>query len=647
MSENLEAARMEEARALFVQAAQLLLQEDYAGAEPLLRSALARAPGRPSILGNLAAALIGQENYTEARGLAEQAVAADPKNAEAWLNLGRCLEADKDFPAALQAYDRALAIKPDFADAWCSWGNLHMAQRRFDEAFAAYERATALKPDFAEALGNLAILLNRLNRPAEAIARIERAIMLKPELPYARSIRLQAKMAVCDWSSYAEDSQIIARQIADGRLAALPFAFLCQPATPALQRKCAELYAAETYPPAPAVDFPPSVPGRRLRIGYLSADFHRHATTFLIAGLFERHDRSRFEIFGISFGKPHQDDMRARLEAGMEHFIDVYDKSDDEIVEIARQLELDIAIDLKGYTLNERAGIFARRIAPLQAQYLGYPGTMGAPFIDYIIADNVVIPPGHDQHYTEAVVRMPNSYQVTDRRREISDRAFTRADCGLPEQAFVFCCFNNNYKLTPDSFDIWMRLLRSVPGSVLWLLESSDGVSSMLRKEAVQRGVAPARLVFAHRLPSPEHLARHRLADIFLDTFHYNAHTTASDALWAGLPVLTRLGNSFAGRVAASLLHAANLPELITETSEDYEALALALATDPARLQAIRRKLAAQRDACPLFDTPRFTRDIETAYETMQTRRSSGLPPAPITITPRGAVSETKPGIRS
>jgi len=628
----MEAARMEKARALFMQAAPLLLKQDYAGAEPLLRSALALAPGRASIAINLAAALIGQKKFAEAKGFAEQASTADPNNAEAWVNLGRCLEAEKDYPAALQAYRRALTIRPDYAEAWSNCGNVQMLLRQTDEALASYERATALKPDFAEALGNQAILLNQLNRQAEAIEKIERAMALKPDLPQARSIRLQAKMAVCDWSSFVEDHSRISSQIAEGQLAAPPFAFLCQPSTPALQRRCAELYVADTLPATPPVDFPPPVSGRRLRIGYFSADFHRHATAFLMAGLFEQHDRSRFEIFGISFGKSYQDDMRRRLIAGMEHFIDVYGKSDGEVVARARDLELDIAIDLKGYTLNARAGIFASRVAPLQASYLGYPGTMGAGFIDYIIADGVVIPPEHDQYYTEAVVRLPGSYQVTDSRREIAARDFSRADCGLPQDGFVFCCFNNTYKITPDVFDIWMRLLQAVPGSVLWLLDASTGVADRLRAEAQARGITPERLIFAPRMDQAEHLARHRLADLFLDTFDYNAHTTASDALWAGLPVLTKLGDSFAGRVAASLLQAAGLPELITTTSADYETLARDLASDPARLQALRQRLAATRNTCALFDTPRFTRGIEAAFEAMQARRLRDLPPGAISV---------------
>ena len=618
---------------MFLQAAQLLLKEDYAGAETCLRSAHQLVPGRPSVMSNLAAALIAQDRYAEARGWAEQATAADPDNAEAWLNLGRCREYEKDLAGALAAYRRALAARADYAEAWCNCGNVHTALRHYDEALAAYEKATALKPDFPEALGNQAIVLNRFSRPAEAIPKIDRAIALKPTLPYAHSIRFQAKMALCDWSSFDEDCATITGNVAAGRVAALPFAFLGLPSSPALQKQCAEFYSRDKYP-SETVAFPAPRRGERIRIGYFSADFYRHATAYLMAGLFEHHDRSRFEIFGFSFGPPSDDEMRRRLEAGMEHFLDVQAKTDAEIVDLARRLQIDIAIDLKGYTQNERTKIFASRVAPIQASYLGYPGTMGADFIDYVIADPIVIPPEHAPHYTEAVVRLPHSYQVTDNRRDISPRPFSRAEAGLPQDGFVFCCFNNNYKLTPDVFDIWMRLLDRVPGSVLWLLESSDGVSGMLRREAETRGIAPARLVFARRMGSPEHLARHRLADLFLDTFHYNAHTTASDALWAGLPVLTRLGNTFAGRVAASLLHAAGLPDMVTTSSADYEALALELATSPAKLNGIRERLALNRSTCPLFDTPRFTRHIEAAYRAMWDRWAGDLPPGPVAIDP-------------
>jgi protein O-GlcNAc transferase len=633
MSGNLDAARD-----LFTQAAQRLLRDDFAGAETQLRAALDLAPGRPSIMVNLAAALIAQEKYAEAKTLAAQVTAAEPGNAQAWLNLGRCQEYEKRYADALNAYDRALACQPDYAEVWCSRGNVHKARQEFDQARAAYDRAIELQPNLAEALGNQAMLYLRLDRPAEAVPMIARAIAAKPALPYGYSIRMHAKAALCDWSSYADDCAALKDSVATGRGSVLPFTFIALPADAALQKQCSMAYAASKYPAAGSAR-PATAPREteKLRIGYFSADLQEHAVGHLVAGLFEQHDRDGFEIHAFSFGAPTNDAMRRRLRAGVDHFHDVYASSDAETCELARGLNIDIAVDLTGYTRNERTGIFARRTAPLQVNWLGFPGTLGAPFMDYIIADATIVPSGHFPHYSESVVHLPQTYQSTDNRRKIADRAFSRAELGLPETGFVFCSFNNNYKITPDIFDIWMRLLQAVPGSVLWLMETSHGISGMLRNEAEQRGVAPERLVFARRMEQAEHLARHRLADLFLDTFHYNAHTTASDALWAGLPVLTRIGNTFASRVAASLLRAANLPDLVTQSTEEYEALALALSRDPARLQALRQRLAATRDSCPLFDTPRFTRGLEAAYRAMWDRHLAGLPPAHI------AINETSP----
>lgn len=628
MSSNLERARD-----LFTQAAQRLLRDDFAGAETQLRAAIDLAPGRSSIVVNLAAALIAQEKYAEAKALAAQVVAAEPGNAQAWLNLGRCQEYEKQYAEALNSYERALASQPDYAEAWCSRGNVHKARQEFDQARAAYDKAIELQPNLAEALGNQAMLYLRLDRPAEAVPMIARAIAAKPSLPYGHSIRMHAKAALCDWSSYAADCAALKDSVATGRGSVMPFTFIALPADAALQKQCATAYAANKYPaagqPLPASD---RCESQKLRIGYFSADLQEHAVGYLVAGLFEQHDRDGFEIHAFSFGAPSNDTMRLRLRAGVDHFHDVYASSDAETCDLARALNIDIAVDLTGYTRNERTGIFARHAAPLQVNWLGFPGTMGAPFMDYIIADPVIVPHEHFPHYSESVVHLPHSYQSTDNRRKISDRAFSRPELGLPETGFVFCSFNNNYKITPDIFDVWMRLLRAVPGSVLWLMETSQGISGMLRAEAQQRGVAPERLVFARRMEQADHLARHRLADLFLDTFHYNAHTTASDALWAGLPVLTRIGNTFASRVAASLLRAANLPELVTHSTEEYEALALALSRDPVRLSAIREKLATGRDSCALFDTPRFTRGIEAAFRAMWGRHTRGLPPAHIAI---------------
>ena len=364
----------------------------------------------------------------------------------------------------------------------------------------------------------------------------------------------------------------------------------------------------------------------KIRLGYYSADFHNHATAYLMAELFERHDKNQFELFAFSFGPAQNDAMRKRLSAAFDQFIDVRNPSDKAIAQLSRQLEIDIAVDLKGYTQNARSGIFAYRAAPIQASYLGYPGTMGTHTIDYLIADKTLIPQASQPYYAEKIVYLPHSYQVNDRQRAIAAITPTRASLGLPDKGFVFCCFNNNFKILPATFDIWMRILKQIENSVLWLFEDNPSAARNLRHEAQTRGVAADRLIFAPRMPLPEHLARHRAADLFLDTLPYNAHTTASDALWAGLPVLTCMGEAFASRVAASLLNAIDLPELITTTAQAYEALAVSLAMNPARLQHIKYKLAHNQLTTPLFNTAIFTRHLENAYTQMIERYHADVP---------------------
>jgi predicted O-linked N-acetylglucosamine transferase (SPINDLY family) len=365
--------------------------------------------------------------------------------------------------------------------------------------------------------------------------------------------------------------------------------------------------------------------GKKIRIGYFSADFHNHATGYLLAELIELHDKNQFELIGISFGPSQSDEMRVRLEKSFDQFIDTSAMSDMEIAQLSRKLKIDIAIDLKGFTQNCRTGIFAYRAAPIQVNYLGYPGTMNADYMDYLIADKTLISQELQQAYSEKIAYLPNSYQANDRKRVISDKVFTKAELGLPEQGFVFCSFNNNFKILPAIFGGWMRILRAVEGSVLWLYEDNETAAHHLRQEAEKHGVNPSRLIFAKGMSLAEHLARHRLADLFLDAFPCNAHTTASDALWAGLPVLTLMGNSFASRVAASLLNAIGLPELITRTPQAYEALAIELASNPEKLRNLKQKLASNRLTTSLFDTPQFTKDLERIYAHMYERYQSDL----------------------
>jgi len=398
-----------------------------------------------------------------------------------------------------------------------------------------------------------------------------------------------------------------------------------------LQKKSSVIYAQDKYPFNPILGtILKRSKNEKIRIGYFSADFKNHPVAFLIAELFEIHDRRQFEIYAFSLINA-ADEMKGRLQLAFDHSIEIQVMTDIEIAQLSRSLNIDIAVDLTGYTKDSRTGIFSYRAAPIQVNYLGYPGTMGADYIDYIIADKTLIPLDAQSSYTEKVVYLPNSYQVNDRKRLISDRQFTRQELRLPENRFVFCCFNNNFKILPATFEGWMRILKAVEGSVLWLLQDNSWAVENLKKEAEKQGISADRLVFAERLPLPEHLARHRQADLFLDTFPYNAHTTASDALWSGLPVLTLMGRSFASRVAASLLNAIDLPELITTGQEGYEALAIELALNPQKLAEIKLKLANNRLTTPLFDTPLFAKNLETAYIKMYERYQADLGPEQIT----------------
>ena len=579
------------------------------------------------------AALHELKRHEEAVASYDRALAIRPDHAVALSNRGNVLKDLNRHAEALASIDGALAIKPDFAEAWNNRGSVLIELKRIDEALASLDRALTLRPGFANALNNLGNALNNLKRHAEAARAIERVLAVDPEFDWALGNLLNQRLLACDWKDYEQGRALAIKAVAAGKRALTPFIFILLSESPREQHRCAQIYSVSMAPaPAPPIWRGERYAHDRIRVAYLSADFHDHATAYLMAGLFEAHDKMRFETTAFSFGPDSQGAMRARLEKAFDRFIDIRGLSDRDAALLLRELEIDIAVDLKGSTRDARPGILAFRPAPVQLNYLGYPGTMGASTIDYILADRFVIPADAHSHYSEKVVTLPDSYQCNDAKRRISDETPTRQAAGLPGTGFVFCCFNNNFKITPAVFDIWMRLLTLVAGSVLWLIEDNDAAMRNLRQEAESRGVAAERLVFAPRVALADHLARHRLADLFLDTLPCNAHTTASDALWAGLPLVTCLGSSFAGRVAASLLNAVGLPELITRTLDEYEALALALAADPARLAGLKTKLAANRLTAPLFDTERFCRHLESAYETMAQRARRGEPPASFAV---------------
>lgn len=593
--------------------------------------ALKLKPDFADAYNNLGLTLAQLRRYDEAIGCYERALQVNPDLAEAHNNLGGVRSALGQIEAAIAAYSRALQINPDYAEAHNNLGLAFRKLGRSDEAGESFRRALALKPDFADAHHNLGVNLADLRRADEAIAAFTRALELDPNHALARAQRLYQQAVICDWAGIEADRHALPALGVTGGVVP-PFSLLSLEDDPARHRIRAERFVAEMFRGTGVRPAPLPTRPDRLRIGYFSADFRNHAVMHLIAKVFETHDRTRFAVHAFSYGPETDDPVRARVKAGVDVFHDVRTMRDQEIADLARREGIDVAIDLSGHTQRTRSGLFAHRAAPVQINYLGYPGTIGAPFIDYIIADKMLIPEEKQAHYSEELIYLPNSYQANDNSRPISDRAVSRRDAGLPEGGFVFCSFNNNYKITAAEFDIWMGLLASVEGSVLWLLKVNASAAENLKREAAKRGIEPDRLVFAESAPLPEHLARHRLADLFLDTFKYNAHTTASDALWAGLPVVTKLGEGFAARVGGSLLSAVGLPELVTESEEAYAALALELATNPERLSSIRGKLVANRMSAPLFDSERFTRHLEAAYLQAYQRYFAGEAPGTIIV---------------
>jgi predicted O-linked N-acetylglucosamine transferase (SPINDLY family) len=609
-------------------------QKRHAEAVPLIRRALEVNPGWPVALVNLGNAERALRRHADAAATYARALELDPSLAEAANGLGIAQLALNRCDEAAESCRRAVENKPDFVEAWVNLGGAHVAAGRHEAALEAFDKAIALRPHYAVAHHNRAHALRALGRLPEAIAAYDRTLELDPSYAYVPGYAAYLRRQTCDWSDFDGTSSRLQQGVREGHPACMPFDFLPWSDDPALQLTCAQSWITASYPSLPE----PLWRGERwsharIRVAYLSSDFYQHATAVLAARLFELHDRTRFEVLGLSFGPDDGSDMRRRLAAAFDRFIDVRGLSDDEVAARVRELEVDILVDLKGYTQDSRPGIVLRRAAPIQVSYLGYPGTLGTDRVDYVIGDPYVLPPGLQPFYAERIVQLPGSYQVNDDRRRTAPELPSRAAAGLPQDAFVFCCFNNNYKITPAVFDSWMRLLRAVPGSVLWLLRDSALAERNLRREAEARGVEPSRIRFAPRVPVEQHLARHRLADLFLDTLPYNAHTTASDALWMGVPVVTCAGHTFAARVAGSLLRAVGLPELVTDSMAAYEALALGLARDRGRLAALRAHLDAAHGRAPLFDTDLFRRQLEAAFTYMWQRWQRGEPPREFSLT--------------
>ena len=613
----------------------LYLLSRYNDALSSFEQVLRRKPELAEAWGNAANAFSKLEKYTEALASYDRALAIVPAYAEAWYNKALVLQDLKRFEEAIASCKKAIAYKPDYADAWTGLGALYYGLKQYNQALESNDEALKILPNFTPALHNKAVIFSEMKLYSEALEIFKQAYKSDAGLSKLLGDLIYTKMLMNKWDDIEEEIDSLAKKVGLGEQVVMPFALMAMVDAPDIQLQAAKIWVNTRHPQKKISQIKPQQIKKKICIAYISPDFRNHPVAHLIAGMFEAHDKDKFEIFALSTQPVEASDgMRNRLIACfVDHFYDVAEKSDIEVAKLCNQLGIDIAVDLCGHTQFGRTNIFSNRAAPIQVNYLGYPGSMGASYMDYIIADRTIIPKENQPFFTEKIVYLPNSYQANDTKRKVSDKVFTRSELGLPENGFVFCCFNNNFKITPHTFDSWARILKQVPGSVLWLLEDNALAKANLMKEAQLRGLSEDRLVFAGRLELSEHLARHRQADLFIDTIPCNAHTTASDALWVGLPVLTQLGKSFAGRVAASLLNAIGMPELITNNQEEYEALAIDLAKNPEKLRALKEKLAKNRLTTPLFNTQLITKQIESAYRQMYERYQAGMPPGNLEIT--------------
>jgi len=579
-----------------------------------LTSALKINTKNPFLHNNLGNVYQELKFLERALGSYKKAIELDGNFPQAFYNRGKVFQELKQSNAALDSYNKAIELKRDYADAYNNRGNVLKELKRYEEALDNYDKAIEFKQNFAEAYSNRGNVLQELKQVCAALESYYQAIKINPNIEYLQGNLLHTQMQICDWQDFKNSIDSLAIRVKDGAKAIQSFQVLSLIDSLSIQLKTAQTFINNEHP------FDSSLGKilkreykQKIRLGYYSTDFREHPVSWLTTELFETHDKNKFELIAFSFGESEESEIRNRLINAFDKFIEVRYKNDKEVALLSREMGIDIAIDLTGMTREHRVGAFAYRLAPIQLSYVGYLGTMGAEYYDYLIADRTLIPIEHQQYYTEKIIYLP-SYQVNDSKKLIADKIFTRAELNLPDKGFVFCCFNNNFKITPSTFDIWMRILNAVTDSVLFLYAENIWAEENLKREAEKRGVSQTRLVFGARINRSEYLARYRVADLFLDTLPYNAGTTASDALWVGLPVLTCIGESFASRMAASLLNAIGIPELIANSQEQYEAKAIEVATNPKKIKAIKDKLELNRLKNALFDTALFTKNIEAAY---------------------------------
>lgn len=633
-----QARGLDDAKLQFYRAEALIDLARWDDALAACDRAIALNPALPEAHGARAHALTHLQRLTEAAAAHERALAMAPNSPEGHYSHAVALQFNREHMKAIESCSRALALRPDFMDAFLVRAAAYEALGRYEDAISDCDSALNLNPESAQGFALRATCYKAARKPELALADFEAALDLDPDIELVPGQAVHLALQVCEWDGIDKKIADLLAAVDRGQYAVQPLVLAALPATPRQQHLLAMRCHQATFPgPRRDVQAVRSF-GDKIRIGYFSTDLGDHPVGHLIVGLLEAHDRSQFEIVSFSFGSDVKDATRARIEKASDTFVEALGMPARDIAALAREMNVHIAVDLNGYTANMRPEIFNEGAAPLQVNYLGYPGTLGSDRIAYIIGDPTITPPEHAPHYSERIVTMPHSYLVTnDIKRHVPARVSTRRELGVPETGFAFCCFNATHKITPDVFEVWMRLLQGVDGSFLWLNDPGPTGLRNMRREAKARGVAPDRLVFAPRTPGLEYLARYRAADLFLDTFYYNAHATGCEALMMGVPVVTRLGEAFPGRVGAGLLTSLGLPELIATDSAGYERIALDLARDPAALAAIRAKLARHAASYPLFDTKRYTRNLESAYREMWRRHEDGLAPDHITVVDKGA----------
>ena len=616
-----------------------------------IKKAIFFNPNYVEAYNNLATIIQDQGRVNQAIENFKKAISLNPSYSEAHYNLGLAFSELDEFDSAIQSYNKALSLKPNYPEAYNSLATIISQKGKFDEAIKLFNKAILLRPNYSEAYFNIGIIFKKQNKLNEALESYQKAINLKPnyvesfynaatvfqeqgklnkaidyydkallirpDYDKAQAQKLYLKAQICDWKTTQEDKELFSK-LGTYKNSIPPFTMLFFEDEPRNHYLRSKLYAKKKYlaKQIPFKKIDKTSKKKRLRIGYFSADLQNHATMYLASKIFENYNKEKFEIYVYSFGiSLENDQVRQNLKKSVDAFKDVLDLSDRDIAILARADQIDIAVDLKGYTKNSRTGIFAYRIAPIQINFLGYPGTMGANFFDYIISDPTIIPETKKSFYSEKIIYMPYTYQPTSHTSVISNKIFTKSEMNLPNNSFVFCCFNNSYKISLNEFSIWMRILDKVENSVLWLIDSNKWAKINLWNEAENHGIERKRLIFANQIPHSDHLDRLKLADLFLDTFNVNAHTTASDALWAGTPIITKIGNGFSARVAASILKAVGLSELVVQNEIEYENLILEIANSPKKLSKIKETLSSNRLSKPLFNSSMYISYLESAYQ--------------------------------